>query len=207
MDDRLFLDRSNDVNETKGVYLPHWFQEEKIQFITFRLADSFPMSLSLEFKQRLSNFLKLNPEPWDLDTTKQYYKIRQSFDKYLDSGFGSCILKSATKRKEVIDVLHHNADKKYELISYVIMPNHIHLLIRPYENTNLKLELKQIKGISAYRINLLTNQKGSIWQKDYYDTIIRNKLHLYRVLEYIANNPKHLRPGEYTYYLSPHWIF
>ena len=207
MDDSLFLDRSNDVNETKGLYLPHWHQNNKIQFITFRLADSFPQSFIFEFKQRLSNFIKRNPQPWDINIKSQYYSLKQSLEQYLDQGFGSCILRSESIRKEVEATIHHNADKKYELISYVIMPNHVHLLMRPYEDTELRHELKQIKGISAYRINRLTNQKGPIWQKDYYDTIIRNKLHFYRVLEYIANNPKYLRPGEYSYFLSPHWIF
>ena len=88
----------------------------------------------------------------------------------------------------------------YELHSYVIMPNHIHLLIEPKGQATIQQIIKTIKSVSAHKINKYINQTGSIWQKEYYDRIIRNEDHYNRVFNYIRQNPSHCLPSEYTLY-------
>lgn len=74
---------------------------------------------------------------------------------------------------------------------YQIMPNHIHLIIFIYEDSNGRTQfaptisriIKQFKGS-------ITKQIGfSIWQKSFYDRIIRNEKEYQSVWNYIHNNP------------------
>lgn len=74
---------------------------------------------------------------------------------------------------------------------YQIMPNHIHLIIFIYEDSNGRTQfaptisriIKQFKGS-------ITKQIGfSIWQKSFYDRIIRNEKEYQEVWNYIHNNP------------------
>lgn len=74
---------------------------------------------------------------------------------------------------------------------YQIMPNHIHLIIFIYEDSNGRTQfaptisriIKQFKGS-------ITKQIGfSIWQKSFYDRIIRNEKEYPEVWNYIHNNP------------------
>lgn len=74
---------------------------------------------------------------------------------------------------------------------YQIMPNHIHLIIFIYEDSNRRTQfaptisriIKQFKGS-------ITKQIGfSIWQKSFYDRVIRNEKEYQSVWNYIHNNP------------------
>lgn len=74
---------------------------------------------------------------------------------------------------------------------YQIMPNHIHLIIFIYEDSNGRTQfaptisriIKQFKGS-------ITKQIGfSIWQKSFYDRVIRNEKEYQSVWNYIHNNP------------------
>ena len=81
--------------------------------------------------------------------------------------------------------------EKYEKVSvdkYVIMPNHIHLIIvmqngRTQFSPTVSRIIKQFKG-------KVTKQVGfCIWQKSFYDHIIRDENDYLRIWEYIENNP------------------
>lgn len=74
---------------------------------------------------------------------------------------------------------------------YQIMPNHIHLIIFIYEDSNGRTQfaptisriIKQFKGSITKQIEF------SIWQKSFYDRIIRNEKEYQSVWNYIHNNP------------------
>ena len=102
--------------------------------------------------------------------------------------------------------------KKYELIFGVVMPDHIHLLLRPLEKENgvwynLAEILKGIKGTSARKINLLYVRNGTVWQDEYFDRMIRDEKEAEEKFEYMWNNP--LKKGlanlfeEYQFYIRP----
>lgn len=88
----------------------------------------------------------------------------------------------------------HKLNTIYENIKvdkYQIMPNHIHLIIFIYEDSNGRTQfaptisriIKQFKGS-------ITKQIGfSIWQKSFYDRVIRNEKEYQSVWNYIHNNP------------------
>jgi REP-associated tyrosine transposase len=74
------------------------------------------------------------------------------------------------------------------------MPNHIHLLIRPYEK--LAVLMQTIKGASAKMINEIRSSSGRFWASDYYDKAIRDEKHFSVVYSYIKNNPLKLNGSE-----------
>ena len=76
--------------------------------------------------------------------------------------------------------------KNIELIDYVIMPNHIHFVVH-IENKNKKEKLGDI--IKVFK-SLVTKRVGyKIWQRNYYDHIIRDENDYANTLQYIQDNP------------------
>jgi len=179
-----------------GSDLPHWQQGEALQFVTFRLKDSLPQVKLNELQQRRDAWIRHHPEPWGAATQAAYHKeFTNQFEQWLDLGHGSCRLKEANNRKIIEAVLHHDHGTRAEFISWVIMPNHVHLLFQPlYPLEDL---LRNWKSISAKQIG-----SGSIWQRNYRDTILRNDRHFEAVVRYIRNNPAKLAPDSFTLWES-----
>jgi putative transposase len=76
----------------------------------------------------------------------------------------------------------------YELGAYVVMANHIHLLILPKVPPDRLL--KSLKGVTAREANRLLGRTGEpFWQKESYDHWVRNEVAYERIRRYIENNP------------------
>ena len=102
---------------------------------------------------------------------------------------------------KVVDDAINNIPQVYSSLSldyYVIMPDHIHLLLvigadeygRPMVAPTIERVVKQLKGCVTKRLG------ASIWQKSYFDHIIRNQQDYDEHVRYILNNPLHLLNGE-----------
>lgn len=80
-----------------------------------------------------------------------------------------------------------------EVEKYVIMPNHIHLLISFSKEKNVSLSrvINQFKGSVTKKI------KTSVWQKSFYDHIVRNEKDHERIWKYIDENPLRWELDEY----------
>jgi putative transposase len=100
--------------------------------------------------------------------------------------------------KEIIsENLKYFDSKYYNLYSFVIMPDHIHLIIQPLENTenefySISKIMHSLKSYTSKKIiNSLDDKHKStkIYQSEYYDRIIRNENDLFEKLNYIVNNP------------------
>ena len=90
---------------------------------------------------------------------------------------------------EVLGAIFFGKRKQwYYLLSFVIMPDHIHLLIIPREK-DISECMKSIKGFSARKINELIGRKGSIWQRSFYDYILDNEEKVLNRISYIEENP------------------
>ena len=159
-------------------YLRH-FDGVVTQFITFRLADSLPQNVLKKLKAEL--------EADNLSDTSDEY--RERVEDYLDRGIGECILKRKDVAEIVQEVILAEDGKSCRLISWVIMPNHAHLLLRPSEGHSLSQIMQSMKSVTSHRINKLLGRKGAVWQPDYFDRYIRDEEHFVRTLHYIVNNP------------------
>ena len=192
--------------------LPHWEQLGCTYFITFRLNDSIPKSKLIDWNQRREAWLRsigvdpLTPStqlPEKLtETQKSYYSqhFTQYYHTLLDQGLGECELRDPENAKIVADALRFFDDDRYQLGDFIIMPNHVHLLVTPAEKWTLSQLIKSWKQFTAREINKRTDQSGKLWRAESYDHILRNEMQLARIQKYIADNPKNLSPHEYYYY-------
>jgi len=89
----------------------------------------------------------------------------------------------------VLDHIAAGTGRFYFLFSAVVMPDHVHLMLKPIKEYSLSNILKGIKGVSARKINITRNSKGSIWKSESYDRIIRDENDLFEKLNYMLNNP------------------
>ena len=180
--------------------LPHWQQGEAWVFVTWRLGDSLPKAKLDQWNQEQEIWRKRHPEPWDEKTEAEYHeRFSRQIDDWLDQGSGSCVLKKPANAKIVADAMRHFDGDRYELASFVVMPNHVHVLFRPLEDHALADILKSWKGFTAREINKCIGKTGALWQDEYWDRLIRSERHFYKVAEYIRENPvmAKLQVGQY----------
>jgi REP element-mobilizing transposase RayT len=89
----------------------------------------------------------------------------------------------------MVDTLLNLVDKlEFNLYAWCLMPDHLHLLISPSGKMDVKEIVKRLKGISATRLRKM-GIRGGIWQKSFYDHIIRRDESLLAVAEYVLENP------------------
>ncbi len=110
-------------------------------------------------------------------------------ERWLDAGRGECVLKQPKLRAEIHTSLLHDDGKSYELGDFVIMPNHVHVLLRPLTESPVSKLLGPAKGASARRINSSLGTQGTLWMDESFDHIIRGMDSLKKFQRYIANNP------------------
>lgn len=176
--------------ETHRNRLPHWQQEDREIFVTWRLADSIPQEQLVAYKNERARWLNRNPPPWSQILRSEYRrKFVKAPEDWLDQGHGSCLLRDSRHSLIVAEAFHHFEGIRYELGPWVIMPNHVHLLLKPKEDFALARIIASWKSFSARRINQLRGDLGPIWQKDYWDRLIRDEAHHAKAVRYISNNP------------------
>ena len=81
--------------------------------------------------------------------------------------------------------------KKHEFLlhAYVIMPDHLHLLLSLKENGNISKLMHDFKSHTAQTINRVLKRKGALWQEGFYDHVIRDERDLKKRIDYIHKNP------------------
>ncbi len=189
-------------------HLPHWRQDGGTYFATFNLADALPQNKQREIQSMRREWEHKYPPPRSEQAWVEYAKTVLNFaEKVLDAGHGKCWFRNSI----YVDALHrsllHFHDQRYELGCYVVMANHCHLTIRPYDGTELEDELGAIKRTTSRFINEKEGSTGSLWSQESYDQIIRDEEHLYHLVQYIGNNP--IKAGlpsmQWHRWINPNW--
>ncbi len=165
-------------------YLPHFESSEATQHVTFHLADSLPQATL----QQLESELRAVP------TGKQDAERRKRIDAWIDAGHGSCILRAPAIANIVQDSLLIFDSKRYRLLAWVVMPNHVHVLFQPINPWTVAKIVASRKKFSARKIcdhcrNIGDQSLDPVWHREYWDRFIRDKTHLAQTLEYIHQNP------------------
>ena len=183
-------------------YLPHYNQEGAYQMITYRLADSLPAHILRSAGGSPAKFSNNTLSPEDIKQAQ--ITRRKKIEAYLDAGHGACLLKQIEIAKLVVDNWHFFDAQRYDLIAYMVMPNHVHVLIKTYKGWSLSKVLHGWKSYTAKEINkilgvnhirageppaLLRTPALPIWQVEYWDRMIRNESHFNSAIDYIHNNP------------------
>ena len=110
-------------------------------------------------------------------------------DRLLDIGrSGPLYLRVPGIASMVVDAIHHRNGGPYRLHNYVVMANHVHLLITPLEPVpHLMQSLKRFTAREGNRMLALTGKP--FWQEESYDRLVRNDLEFHRIARYIEMNP------------------
>src|SRR5436190_24139751 len=88
----------------------------------------------------------------------------------------------------MVDVLKHHAEQgKFVLHEFVIMPDHLHLLLTPAKDISLERALQVIKGGFSYRLG---KKHGPVWQESFSNHHVRDEGDYLRHAEYIRLNPE-----------------
>ena len=92
--------------------------------------------------------------------------------------------------KILIAILFKYRDQQaYQLHEFVVMPNHLHLLLTPNDVTSLERCIQFIKGASSHEIHKQQSIKLEIWQKSFHDWTIRDENDWLEKVQYIRMNP------------------
>lgn len=127
----------------------------------------------------------------DLEENRWFEK----FDNYLDKALcGERYLTDPQIANTVAEATYYRDNKIYDLISFCIMPNHVHLICRPLEKEKDKFYslteiLHSLKRYTARQSNLILKRSGSFWQDESYDHVIRNEAELEQTIKYVLYNP------------------
>lgn len=93
------------------------------------------------------------------------------------------------ERTIVAEAIHHSAGAQYDLHAFVVMNDHVHLIIRPFERLRLESIVQARKSYTSHVIQRERGQGESLWQREYFDRIIRDDKELQQKYEYIRRNP------------------
>jgi putative DNA methylase len=125
-------------------------------------------------------------------------------DRLLDNArTGPLYLRRPDIATVVVDAIHYRErERHYQLHSYVVMPNHVHLLMTPLADVSKLLQsLKRFTAKESNRILGLTG--NSFWQDESYDRLVRNETEFERIARYIEMNPVKCglarAPGEFLW--------
>jgi len=185
--------------------LPHWQQEGAVYFITFRLVDAVPHRLRSQWESEREAWLRVHPQPWSAEVEREYHeRFSGAIERWLDAGYGSCILRRRDCAQIVAEALRHFDGERSAIISSVVMPNHAHALFVQNANWPLEKLLRTWKSFTSRKINSLVGRKGSLWQRDYFDRLVRDEKHFANCVRYIRRNPAkaRLQSGEFILYES-----
>jgi len=160
-------------------YLPHFDGGEIAQTITFRLADSLPQTVLQIWKRELERAAHHN-----LDSV-----LRKRIERYLDQGYGNCSLRNHRVATIVQDSLLHFDGERYRLSAWVVMPNHVHVLLTPFASCSLSQIIKDMKSFTSHEANKVLGRRGQFWMEDYFHRYVRNRTHFASAITYIENNP------------------
>jgi REP element-mobilizing transposase RayT len=175
-----------------GGNLPHWQQGTVWYFITYRLADALPKQVVAEMAERREHWKKTHDlANLSSEELAEYYKLfSEHYENLLNAGSGSCILRDAQNAKIVADAFRFFEHERYELDEFVIMPNHVHILVKPLPGYRLDDILHSWKSFTANKINKRLGRTGQLWQHESYDHIVRNERAMEAIRNYIRENPK-----------------
>ena len=196
-----FYNKDEETHITTGD-VPHWSQRQKIYAVTFRLKDALPQHVVQAYLKECETTIKSDSTD---ALQKRKIMLHKKMLEYMDAGHGECILKKRETR-EIIE-------KEFEYIShdmalvhaYVIMPNHVHAIIETLNDTTIQNVMYAIKRNTAININKATGRSGiSVWQREYFDRLIRSYAHYEHAMNYITANPLHCQEGEFTLWKRPY---
>lgn len=89
----------------------------------------------------------------------------------------------------VVAALQFQRRERAFLLAYAVMPDHFHALFAPKPAWNISQVVQSVKGWTARLINARNEVRGPLWQRSFYDRMIRSERELFETIDYIHLNP------------------
>ena len=180
--------------------LPHWQADRAaMYFVTYRLGDALPQDKWRQWIAQRADWRARNPEPWPPEVEAEYHRrFSLQMEEWLDAGYGSCVLREQRVAEQVTEVWRlDEAAGRCRFACWVVMPNHVHALVELAPGVELGETVKRWKGLSARAVNAALGRRGGgLWQRDYFDRLVRGPEHFERCVRYIRGNPAKAGLGE-----------
>lgn len=114
------------------------------------------------------------------------------------------VFQDAWAARLFVDELHKlRHELSFLLLAYVVMPDHVHVIIVPGSTVGLSKIMQYVKGRFARLYHARMGGEGHLWQSRYYETIIRDEGSLVRRIHYLEGNPVRTglvrQPEEYPF--------
>ncbi len=195
-------------------YLPHFDHPGLVQGFTFRLADSLPAEKLAQWRLEVTlhaGARASRPQPKEsisgqdarapaqdksghdgrAPAGKRAEKIEyhRRIEEWLNRGHGACLLRDPRIARIVEDALLFFDGERYRLLAWVVMPNHVHVLIETRPEYRLEDVVHSWKSFTAKAANRILERTGQLWQEEYFDRFIRDGDHLRETIHYIEQNP------------------
>ncbi len=187
-----YFNSFSEIDIRTGGNLPHWEQGAAWCFVTFRLADSLPravvdeIQLQREAWRRTHDLQKLSPEE-----RAEYHRLfSERYENLLHAGSGSCVLRDPVNADIVSAALRHFDGERYDLDEFVVMPNHVHVLVKPRPGHGLAEILHSWKSYTANQLNRRLGRTGQVWQHESFDHLVRSDVARDAIRRYIRENPQ-----------------
>jgi REP element-mobilizing transposase RayT len=170
-------------------YVPHIKTAGGTYFVTFRLADSLPRDVVLRLKSMADASARKATDPAVRRAAdREYFR---AFEHELDSALGACWLRRCEIAALVAGALRHFDGARYRLSAWVVMPNHVHVVVTPLPGVTLSSVLHSWKSFTAKEANKLVPEKETreFWQRESYDHLCRDSEEEGRCISYVERNP------------------
>mgnify|MGYP002352277997 FL=1 len=152
-------------------YLPHLDGSERVQHVTFHLADSLAASALARMTVELSSMAP------GQRAVEQHHRIQA----WLDAGHGCCLLREPWAAELVQSALLHFDAQRYRLLAWTVMPNHVHVVLQMLPGHELRSTVASWKSYSGRRLAPAMPGQHA-WLREYHDRYIRNQEHLETVI-------------------------
>ena len=152
---------------------PHWSQAGAIVFVTFRTKDSIPRDVVQRWERQKSEWLQRLGFPsgsaWRDVLPKLSNRDRHAFQRQfnrcrevcLDNCLGRCVLRRPELAQIVADSLMFFDEKRYRMGDFVIMPNHVHLLVAFKTAESMRVQFDSWLHFTACKINKRLGIEGT----------------------------------------------
>jgi len=199
------------LKKTSASYLPHWRTSGATYAVTFRLEDSMPVFALEDFRQRRAILAKrledLVSQSGSRTAITAIIAVRTeiaslnetALDSALNEGHGECWLRNPEIAEMVSHALKHFDEDRYTLHAWAVMPNHVHVILRPTAGHDLEKILQSWKSFTAKKASELLQRSGTFWQEEDYDHIVRDGEDFRNQVRYVLENPRNGKTsGEWT---------
>lgn len=208
---------------SQGRHLPRWEANGAIYHIALHLADSVPqtqLDIWRAERERLQELACAARRPLTDDEVAALKVVyHEHVEKYLNAGYGECLLRNNEVSTAVANVLAHDNGKSYALHEWCIMPNHLHIIVGGFQATSycscpheqiaapegrsstgvaapegrsstMRDVVATWKRVSGHLINKVLGHTGPVWHRDAYTRIIRDRVEYGHQMSYVWNNPE-----------------